>query len=74
MVRVTRATMAKHKTLKAHADAADLKLNDLIMGTDMTVAALDVVLGDLDHWQEPIITKIPSNEGSVIEILGLYQN
>jgi hypothetical protein len=68
MVRATRATRAKHKTLKAHADAAALKLNDLIMGTDMTVTALDVVLADLDGWQEPIVTKIPSNEGRVIEI------
>jgi hypothetical protein len=55
---MTQAAKAERDRLKAHADSADLRLTDLIMGTEIAVAGLDLVLLGVDEYDEPFTTDI----------------
>ena len=55
---MAQAAKAERDRLKAHADSADLRLTDLIMGTEIAVAGLDLVLLGVDEYDEPFTTDI----------------
>jgi hypothetical protein len=64
---MAQAAKAERDRLKAHADSADLRLTDLIMGTEFAVGGLDAV-SSLDEWEEPFTVEIRSNKGETIKI------
>jgi hypothetical protein len=60
--------MATHNRLKAHADLADLRLDDLFLGTEIAVSGLEVAVGDIGLWEDPFTISFPTSKGNLIEI------
>ena len=65
---MAQAAKAERDRLKAHADSADLRLTDLIMGTEIAVRGLDFFLLGADEWEEPFTIDIRLGKGEIKKI------
>src|SRR5712672_2711780 len=59
---------AKRGYLKAHANSAYIRLNDLIIGTEIAVVALEDFATSVKESKEPLTLSLPSSKGKFREI------